>query len=649
MSQKHSESIITHDDKSTFNRILSDTPITSREQDRLEFRAYADALGVLIGSKETSTPLIAAISAPWGAGKSTVAELVQEYLRAPSSEWGHRHIVCCFNAWQHDDAPYLGAALAAEVAQRANCERYWWRRVIQPLPASMLRPEQRWRRKIAILAVSAAAAIGLVLGRQSRDFIIALTQPTDDHWLAAEHATHGLGLTLFVAFAAIGFIVPRILSGSRAVASFLNDPQSEAARGSMNVVRAQLEEIIHGATRDDRRLIIFVDDLERCRPPRAVEICEVVSQLLNIRDVVTVLVADMESIALSAALKYRSLEVPDSLTGKQSANGDYAQYGRSYLQKLVQLQLELPPATPDLLRRMLHADVAEAKNVNSPSPDISQKIAARFGLILAAAVTGILTLGYALPPELLAGVVGVSGIGAGFVSRLFERLQDKRVKDLAVEDRQKVDEAILDVPPGTTVYDAVDIVVKKTGLSASRVRDRVFGKVLAGIIAQADTWVYGIMPDRPRAAKRLFNQVHLMISVAIGRGLFVLNDAESNKQRVNRVGKWLIMSERWPAIVRHAQSDPAKIRILEKATTIEDLAKALKKHDVDNLEDIKDLWKLLRQSPQFGSINDLIFLSGLPADALDLDGWPVTASPLKPVKWASVLRQYRFSKSVKDG
>jgi KAP family P-loop domain len=636
------------DSESTPFRILADAPVTSRKQDRLNFGAYADALAVLIGSKATSTPLIAAISAPWGAGKSTVAGLVREYLQAPNSEWGQRHIVCCFNAWQHDDAPYLGPALASEVAQCASCNRYWWRRVIQPLPSSMLTPEQRWRRKVAVIVVSAAAAIGLVLGRQSRDFITALAQPTDAHWLAAEHATHGIGLTLFVVFAAVGFIVPRILSGSRAVARFLNDPQSVAARGSMNAVRAQLGQIIHAATRNDRRLIIFVDDLERCRPPRAVEICEVVSQLLNLRDVVTVLVGDMESIALSAALKYRSLEVPDSLAADQAANVDYAQYGRAYLQKLVQLQLELPPARPDLLRKMLYDDLADAQSASSGGPEKSQKVVVRFGVGLVAVAASILSLGYALPPELLAGAVGVGGVGAGFASRFFEQRQERRAQKLAGEDRQKIDDAIGGVDAGITVYEAIDKVTQETGLNASKVRDRVFSEVMAGIVAPVDKWVYGVMPNRPRAAKRLLNQVHLMISVAIGRGLFLVRDIENNKRRVNRVCKWLIICERWPAVARLAQSDIRKISVLEKATTSERLTKILKENNVTHVDDINDLYKLLQHSPKFGAIDDLVFLAGLPGEAFVPDGWPVTGNSAKSAKKPSVLWQRRSSRSVKN-
>jgi len=52
--------------------------------------------------------------------------------------------------------------------------------------------------------------------------------------------------------------------------------------------------------------------------------------------VVTVLIADMDTIARSAAIKYRALELPGS---GDADTGAYDEYGRAYLQKLVQLQL----------------------------------------------------------------------------------------------------------------------------------------------------------------------------------------------------------------------------------------------------------------------------------------------------------------------
>jgi pantothenate kinase-related protein Tda10 len=64
-------------------------------QDRLDFRPYAEALAFLIDWKNSKPPLTAAISAPWGTGKTTLALQVQEQLKTPG-DWNDDHIMCEF-------------------------------------------------------------------------------------------------------------------------------------------------------------------------------------------------------------------------------------------------------------------------------------------------------------------------------------------------------------------------------------------------------------------------------------------------------------------------------------------------------------------------------------------------------------------------
>lgn len=52
--------------------LLSDRPRTGEDADYLGFTAYADALAELIDSPQTDTPLTIAISAEWGAGKTSL-------------------------------------------------------------------------------------------------------------------------------------------------------------------------------------------------------------------------------------------------------------------------------------------------------------------------------------------------------------------------------------------------------------------------------------------------------------------------------------------------------------------------------------------------------------------------------------------------
>src|SRR3712207_3262291 len=83
--------------------IHADRPLEDDSGDCLGFGAYADALAELIDHPETDTPLTIAISAPWGAGKSSLAKLVGRRLIARPRQRGELpHLICWFNAWLHD-------------------------------------------------------------------------------------------------------------------------------------------------------------------------------------------------------------------------------------------------------------------------------------------------------------------------------------------------------------------------------------------------------------------------------------------------------------------------------------------------------------------------------------------------------------------
>jgi KAP family P-loop domain len=333
---------------------FADTPIMGDADDVLGFGLYADALAELIDSPETHTPLTLAISAPWGSGKTSLGKLVEQRLR----EWPLRrgtspHVVCWFFAWLHDDAPHLGAALAADVARSIDPYRPFYRRVIRPLPTAMLTPDGRWKRRFRVATIALAVALPSALVPGLRHLLI-------------KHGIHpgaaiGVSLTSLTAIAILVSLVwQRVFAIAQSAWAFIDDPQSEAARGSMTEVRAQLGILVSQVVRQDRRLVIFVDDLERCRPPRSVQVCEVATQLLAQSGVVTVLLADMRAVAAAAAIQYADLEksyAPGAPTNA-AASDARARYGRAYLEKIVQLQFEIP-VDARTVRRIVSAEYDE--------------------------------------------------------------------------------------------------------------------------------------------------------------------------------------------------------------------------------------------------------------------------------------------------
>ena len=85
-----------------------------------------------------------------------------------------------------------------------------------------------------------------------------------------------------------------------------------------------------------RRLVVLVDDLDRCLPQKAIDVLEAIKLFLDARGCVFVLGLDREVITHAIRVKYRDME--GCIDGER------------YLEKIVQLQFDLPPLEPEDVR-----------------------------------------------------------------------------------------------------------------------------------------------------------------------------------------------------------------------------------------------------------------------------------------------------------
>ena len=549
-------------------RLLSDTPLDDDALDVLGFDALADALSELIDSERTATPLTMAISAPWGAGKTTMALMIQRRLAQMTAQrFGQRPtLVCWFNAWQHADAPHLGAALAAAVAHEADSHRPPWRRLLNPLPSTLISPRARVRRVLQVSLVALAiAAVAMLIG-DVRDLVTGMSLSNLNEDEAA-----GLG-PLVVTVLAVVFVWRRVFTAAEAAASFVEQPASAAALGTMSAVRAQLGELIAQARRGGR-LVIFVDDLERCPPERALEVCEVTSQLLAQEGVVTVLVADMAAIARSAGSRYADFD------DEPGEDHDAAEAGRRYLEKLVQIQITLPPPGRQALDKLLRPPEEEA----SPAPDVKpapapakqqrrgvRAVVLRLGWKPFGATVLLTALAAALVDEdsWVMGIIGllilttpVLGILAS-VLRLVDRMRTRR--RLAA-----IKTAIDEVADGAAAEDLEDSVREKVGNTrgqrAGEVDALVHQQVRSYLIhesehlKQVEAYIRHFPPELPRGAKRMLNHARVLTRVAVDRGVL-----EGDDVTPQHLGKWIVISERWVEVATHVKRRPALIGELER-------------------------------------------------------------------------------------
>jgi hypothetical protein len=580
--------------------LYADKPLEPGDGDSLSFGAYADALALLMDWKETSTPLTIAINGPWGSGKTSLAKMAEARLPI-GSDWDAPHVICWFDAWANDDAPHLGAAFAAAVALAVNKQRRWWTRLMMPLPSVMLTPEQRWRRGLwlgVLTVVLAAVAIFWPTGGSLLTPFLHPGATISD----LGHGTVATRLAWPVLVVAVIILTQRLAPSIQGVARWIDNPGSEAARGSMQDASRQLRRLIDQALRGKRRLMIFVDNLERCRPPRAVEVCEVVSQLIGHPEVVTVLIGDMDTIALSAEIKYAALEsVSPGITITPGPGGarrisdsrSVGTYGRAYLEKLIQIQLRLPPPLPSDLRKML-VPVANERPAFPPDPAtlISVDVGSPTGptsfravtwvritfLILLGVVAYVLVAPGHSSPWVLAVLATTTAVLTS-LPILSERVGERRHE----RARQTLDKEVYDVvkPTETALtQDAEQELLQRLGqvvpitggtrgmvsipsvTGPATIRRRMRQRIISGneLRAELDRAVLEVLPLSPRAAKRMFNHAHLLLDIGVERGVF----ATQPGLKATQLAAWVALTERWPFVAAAITSEPTLLGRLEE-------------------------------------------------------------------------------------
>jgi len=99
--------------------------------------------------------------------------------------------------------------------------------------------------------------------------------------------------------------------------------------GFLEKFRDQFERIVMSLPGKARRVVVFVDDLDRCSPDKALQMLDAIKVFLDIPECIFVLGLDFNVVQQALMLKF-----PDDRLAQ-----------REYLAKIIQLPFELPPLT----------------------------------------------------------------------------------------------------------------------------------------------------------------------------------------------------------------------------------------------------------------------------------------------------------------
>ena len=352
--------------------------------DLLGFSDYADAIVDFIRSEQTEKPLTIAIDASWGMGKTTLMGFIQSRLKRPVSSGDGKgtpgrdgsYLTVWFNAWQYDSEESLWAAFVLDILGQMRRRSKFRQRVRLWCMLNWHRMD--WKRVEERILTTAAIALGIAL-LGGAVFVLALLlfrQPLVlfgqylrvAGWAGGAAAAYSVGKEVLGRVAA-----PFNLS----VGDVVREPNYTERIGFFGQFQRDYKRVIDVITRKGRRpLVVFIDDLDRCSPPKPVEIVESINVLLDAEHCVFVIGMDAKSVIRSIGCKYKDLN--DSENG---SDGAVLSVGRCFLEKIVQIHFRIPRADQELITSFAYTHVGLPDEGGALEPAESEASAAASSIV----------------------------------------------------------------------------------------------------------------------------------------------------------------------------------------------------------------------------------------------------------------------------
>lgn len=366
-------------------------------EDLIGFEPYALAIRKFLTSRETLGPISISIQAPWGAGKSSLMRQVR-HLLDPTAD--------------NDNRTYVHASIR-DVLQFLNRKRSTSHGVIRTVPSQSCltvwfnawkyeSSEQVWaglvdaivgqisdrlppvERELFLLRLNLARIDDNVVRSRIHNRVIASLWPaTSAAALAGGVAQLGAS-ALSLDTRATGAVIAVAICGwvwnawariSREPASFsLSDymkiPDYSKSVGVIHQIHRDLQRVVRllpgaGPERDDARLVIFIDDLDRCSPGKVASIVEGINMLLASDQKHFLFVIGMDPQIVAAALEHAHKDIKSCLPVYEQS----VPLGWRFMDKFIQFAFTIPPRSSQYLSRFVDLLVGSTSKTLEPGQD----------------------------------------------------------------------------------------------------------------------------------------------------------------------------------------------------------------------------------------------------------------------------------------
>lgn len=337
------------------NKLVSDRPIEAGEPDAFGLSRVARGLSQFLRNARTVPPLTVAVTGQWGSGKSSLMNLLAADLRTN----GFRPVF--FNAWHNEKEGNVLASLLEAIRKTGLPSTTTVEGVLFRAMLLWRRCQRHWMFVACLTLLLAASAgflsvrllwvkeSGLSLVREAAWYVTALAHdPGKD--------SPALLIFLSAAISAGGFLWRSLKAFGVKPEEILAHGGDVTGKGKARPYHLRFSEQFHdvAGALAPRRMVIFVDDLDRCRPEYVLEALEAINFLSSSGECFVVMGLAPEQVKAAVGLAFKDIAeemvrlesapaaAPSDSNKEELSRRKREEYARQYLYKLVNMEIPVP-------------------------------------------------------------------------------------------------------------------------------------------------------------------------------------------------------------------------------------------------------------------------------------------------------------------
>ena len=351
---------------------VSDQP---EKIDLLGFKPYTTAIANFLSNENTKPPLTISVEGEWGSGKTSFMLQLEEKLKAQGG------LSVRFSPWRHDKEDAVWAAFVLAFIDQLS-EPEWLKGVWQNWKLFWRRFDWRagWLEVVRIVAKLYVYFLVLV-------FMIIFLWVTSVQYISNLGLGGKIILSIVGAVATVGAVVLKGLKKAREVVGnpfehdlkkYIQAPDYAGRISFVERFHKDFKEIVKTYA-GDKKVYVFIDDLDRCEIPKAAELMKAINLMITDElNLIFIIGMDRQKVAAGLAVKDKELirYLRPEMIGQKSDEDKISywlaglRYGYSFIEKFIQLPFGIPkPTLSDIDNMMASIRREEGEEEMVPSPE----------------------------------------------------------------------------------------------------------------------------------------------------------------------------------------------------------------------------------------------------------------------------------------